>query len=169
MRNIILIGMPGVGKSTLGVVLAKVLGFQFIDTDLLIQKQEGKKLHEIIREKGSEGFMKIENQVNSSIITDKTVIATGGSVVYCQEAMKHLGEIGQIVYLQVSLKALERRLGNLKRRGVILKKGQTLKDLYEERVPLYEKYADIVVDENGKDLEECLQLLLEKLNTENEG
>lgn len=89
--------------------------------------------------------------------------------MYCQEAMKHLGEIGQIVYLQVSLKALERRLGNLKRRGVILKKGQTLKDLYEERVPLYEKYADIVVDENGKDLEECLQLLLEKLNTENEG
>ena len=91
MRNIILIGMPGVGKSTLGVVLAKVLGFQFIDADLLIQKQEGKKLHEIIREKGSEGFMKIENQVNSSIITDKTVIATGGSVVYCHEAMKHLG------------------------------------------------------------------------------
>ena len=129
MRNIILIGMPGVGKSTLGVVLAKVLGFQFIDADLLIQKQEGKKLHEIIREKGSEGFMKIENQVNSSIITDKTVIATGGSVVYCQEAMKHLGEIGQIVYLQVSLKALERRLGNLKRRGVILKKGQTLYDI----------------------------------------
>ena len=169
MRNIILIGMPGVGKSTLGVVLAKVLGFQFIDADLLIQKQEGKKLHEIIREKGSEGFMKIENQVNSSIITDKTVIATGGSVVYFPEAMKHFGEIGPIVSLPVSLKALERRLGNLKRRGVILKKGQTLKDLYEERVPLYEKYADIVVDENGKDLEECLQLLLEKLNTENEG
>lgn len=169
MNNIILIGMPGVGKSTLGVVLAKVIGFQFIDADLLIQNQERKKLHEIIREKGSDGFMKIENQVNASIVADKAVIATGGSVVYCQEAMKHLGEIGQVVYLKVSLKALEKRLGNLKRRGVILKKGQTLKDLYEERVPLYERYADIVVDENGKDLEECLQLLLEKLNTENEG
>lgn len=160
--------MPGVGKSTLGVVLAKVLGYQFIDADLLIQKQEGKKLHEIIRERGIDGFMKVEDQVNASIIADQTVIATGGSVVYCQEAMKHLGEIGKIVYLKVSLRVLEKRLGNLKRRGVILKKGQTLKDLYEERVPLYEKYADVIVDENGKDLEECLQLLLEKLNTENE-
>ncbi len=168
MKNIILIGMPGVGKSTLGVVLAKVLGYQFIDADLLIQKQEGKKLHEIIRERGIDGFMKVEDQVNASIIADQTVIATGGSVVYCQEAMKHLGEIGKIVYLKVSLRVLEKRLGNLKRRGVILKKGQTLKDLYEERVPLYEKYADVIVDENGKDLEECLQLLLEKLNTENE-
>ena len=168
MKNIILIGMPGVGKSTLGVVLAKVLGYQFIDADLLIQKQEGKKLHEIIRERGIDGFMKVEDQVNASIIADQTVIATGGSVVYCQEAMKHLGEIGKIVYLKVSLRVLEKRLGNLKRRGVILKKGHTLKDLYEERVPLYEKYADVIVDENGKDLEECLQLLLEKLNTENE-
>ena len=141
--------MPGVGKSTLGVVLAKVLGYQFIDADLLIQKQEGKKLHEIIRERGIDGFMKVEDQVNASIIADQTVIATGGSVVYCQEAMKHLGEIGKIVYLKVSLRVLEKRLGNLKRRGVILKKGQTLKDLYEERVPLYEKYADVIVDENG--------------------
>lgn len=169
MNNIILIGMPGVGKSTLGVVLAKVLGFQFIDADLLIQEQERKKLHQIIKEVGINGFMKIENQVNASIEAERSVIATGGSVVYCRQAMSHLKEIGTVVYLKVSLSTLEKRLGNLKRRGVILKKGQTLKDLYEERVPLYEKYADVVVDEKGRDLEECLQLLLEKLDTEVEG
>ena len=169
MNNIILIGMPGVGKSTLGVVLAKVLGFQFIDADLLIQEQERKKLHQIIKEVGINGFMEIENQVNASIEAERSVIATGGSVVYCRQAMRHLKEIGTVVYLKVSLSTLEKRLGNLKRRGVILKKGQTLKDLYEERVPLYEKYADVVVDEKGRDLEECLQLLLEKLDTEVEG
>lgn len=169
MNNIILIGMPGVGKSTLGVVLAKVLGFQFIDADLLIQEQERKKLHQIIKEVGINGFMEIENQVNASIEAERSVIATGGSVVYCRQAMSHLKEIGTVVYLKVSLSTLEKRLGNLKRRGVILKKGQTLKDLYEERVPLYEKYADVVVDEKGRDLEECLQLLLEKLDTEVEG
>ena len=139
MNNIILIGMPGVGKSTLGVVLAKVLGFQFIDADLLIQEQERKKLHQIIKEVGINGFMEIENQVNASIEAERSVIATGGSVVYCRQAMSHLKEIGTVVYLKVSLSTLEKRLGNLKRRGVILKKGQTLKDLYEERVPLYEK------------------------------
>lgn len=169
MNNIILIGMPGVGKSTLGVVLAKVLGFQFIDADLLIQEQERKKLHQIIKEVGINGFMEIENQVNASIEAERSVIATGGSVVYCRQAMSHLKEIGTVVYLKVSLSTLEKRLGNLKRRGVILKKGQTLEDLYEERVPLYEKYADVVVDEKGRDLEECLQLLLEKLDTEVEG
>ena len=169
MNNIILIGMPGVGKSTLGVVLAKVLGFQFIDADLLIQEQERKKLHQIIKEVGINGFMEIENQVNASIEAERSVIATGGSVVYCRQAMSHLKEIGTVVYLKVSLSTLEKRLGNLKRRGVILKKGQTLKDLYEERVPLYEKYADVVVDEKGRDLEECQQLLLEKLDTEVEG
>ena len=152
MNNIILIGMPGVGKSTLGVVLAKVLGFQFIDADLLIQEQERKKLHQIIKEVGINGFMEIENQVNASIEAERSVIATGGSVVYCRQAMSHLKEIGTVVYLKVSLSTLEKRLGNLKRRGVILKKGQTLKDLYEERVPLYEKYADVVVDEKGRDL-----------------
>ena len=169
MNKIILIGMPGVGKSTLGVVLAKVLGFQFIDADLLIQEQERKKLHQIIKEVGINGFMEIENQVNASIEAERSVIATGGSVVYCRQAMSHLKEIGTVVYLKVSLSTLEKRLGNLKRRGVILKKGQTLKDLYEERVPLYEKYANVVVDEKGRDLEECLQLLLEKLDTEVEG
>ena len=166
--NIVLIGMPGSGKSTVGVILAKVLGYSFIDSDLLIQKAEKKLLKEIIAREGQEGFLKIENRVNASIETEKSVIATGGSVVYCQEAMEHLKEIGTVIYLQLDYPILRRRLGNLIGRGVVLKEGQTLKDLYEERVPLYEKYADVIVDENGKDLEECLQLLLEKLNTENE-
>ena len=164
MNNITLIGMPGVGKSTLGVVLAKVLGYQFLDADLLIQKQENRRLYQIIEEEGAEGFMAVENRVNASIEAENTVIATGGSVVYCEEAMEHLKSIGTVVYLKLSLQPLSRRLGNLKGRGVLLKDGQTLKDLYEERVPLYEKYADIVVDEEGKDLEASLQAVLETLS-----
>ena len=160
MNNITLIGMPGVGKSTLGVVLAKVLGYQFIDADLLIQKAEKRKLSVIIEQEGPEGFKKIENRINASIEAENTVIATGGSVVYCEEAMEHLKSIGKVVYLKLSLKPLSRRLGNLKGRGVLLKEGQTLRDLYRERTPLYEKYADITVDEEGKNLEECLQALL---------
>lgn len=163
-KNITLIGMPGVGKSTIGVVLAKVLGYQFLDSDLLIQKQEGRKLHQIISQEGNEGFKNIENRVNASIQAEETVIATGGSVVYCPEAMEHLKSIGTVVYLKLSLEPLSRRLGNLKGRGVLLKEGQTLEDLYRERTPLYEKYADLVIDEEGKDLEGCLQTLLEKLN-----
>lgn len=162
-KNIILIGMPGVGKSTLGVVLAKVLGYQFLDSDLLIQEQENRKLSEIIEEEGYEGFQKIEDRVNASIHTLHTVIATGGSVVYCSRAMKHLRENGTVVYLHVSLRELQKRLGNLRGRGVLLKDGQTLEDLYRERTPLYEKYADIKVSEEGKDLEESLQALLEIL------
>ena len=157
MNNITLIGMPGAGKSTLGVVLAKILGYEFLDSDLLIQKEEKRRLYQIIDEEGEEGFKTIENRVN--------VIATGGSVVYCSEAMEHLKSIGKVVYLSLSLESLEKRLGNLKKRGVLLKEGQTLKSLYEERVPLYEKYADIVVDEEGKDLEASLQALLETLQT----
>ena len=163
MNNIILIGMPGAGKSTLGVVLAKVLGYQFLDSDLLIQKQEKRKLHEIIAREGYEGFQKIENQVNASIETENTVIATGGSVVYCEEAMKHLKSSGTVIYLKLSLNALSKRLGNLKGRGVLLKDGQTLGGLYEERSPLYERYADIVIDEEGKDLEASLKSVLEIL------
>lgn len=163
MNNVTLIGMPGVGKSTLGVVLAKVLGFQFMDADLLIQNEEKRRLYQIIEEEGPEGFMIIENRVNASIDTENTVIATGGSVVYCEEAMKHLKSIGKVIYLKLSLDELSKRLGNLKGRGVLLKEGQTLKDLYDERIPLYEKYADIVVDEQGKDLEASLQAVLETL------
>lgn len=163
MSNIILIGMPGSGKSTLGVVLAKVLGYQFLDSDLLIQKQEKRKLSQIIEQDGYLGFQDIENRVNASIEAENTVIATGGSVVYCDEAMQHLKSIGKVVYLKLSLRSLRRRLGNLKGRGVLLKDGQTLRDLYDERTPLYEKYADIVIDEEGKDLEASLQVVLESL------
>lgn len=166
MDNITLIGMPGVGKSTLGVVLAKVLGYQFLDSDLLIQKQEKRRLSQIIRQEGIERFKEIENRVNASIQSENTVIATGGSVVYCEEAMQHLKSIGKVVYLKVSLEALSKRLGNLKGRGVLLKEGQSLKDLFEERIPLYEKFADIVIDEEGKDLEASLQAVLDTLRGE---
>lgn len=163
MNNITLIGMPGVGKSTIGVVLAKVLGYQFLDSDLLIQKQEKRRLSEIIEEEGYRGFQEVENRVNAAIDVENTIIATGGSVVYCEEAMEHLKSIGTVVYLKLSLQALSKRLGNLKGRGVLLREEQTLADLYDERTPLYEKYADIVVDEEGKDLEASLESLLEIL------
>ncbi len=161
-NNIVLIGMPGVGKSTLGVVLAKELGYEFVDADLLIQKREKRLLKEIIAEEGVAGFLKIENDVNASITADKTIIATGGSVIYGAEAMEHLKEIGTVVYLKLDYETLDSRLGSLKGRGVVLKDGQNLKSLYEERVPLYEKYADIIVDEYGLNLEETLEAVLEK-------
>ena len=153
MNNIVLIGMPGVGKSTVGVILAKELGYQFVDADLLIQKQEKRLLKDIIAQEGVDGFIAIENKVNASIEAEDTVIATGGSVIYGEEAMLHLKNIATVVYLKLSYKALEKRLGNLKNRGVVLRKGQTLKDLYKERTVLYEKYADITIDEENKDIE----------------
>ena len=148
--NLTLVGMPASGKSTVGVLLAKRLGYQFIDSDLLIQEQEGRLLKEIIAQEGLEAFMKIENQVNCGIDTDKAVIAPGGSVVYYEEAMNHFREIGHVVYLKLSFEEFEARIGNPTGRGVVLKPGMTLRDLYEERVPYYEKYADIVIDETGK-------------------
>ena len=163
MNNITLIGMPGAGKSSIGVVLAKVLGYQFIDSDLLIQKEEKRTLSEIIEQDGIDGFKAVENRVNASIQVENTVIATGGSVVYCDEAMQHLKSEGVVVYLKISLKLLSKRLGNLKDRGVVLKEGQTLESLYEERTVLYEKYADIIVDEEDKDLEGSLQIVLDAL------
>lgn len=152
MENIILIGMPGSGKSTIGVVLAKIMGFRFIDSDLLIQEQERKLLHEIITEQGLDGFNKIENQVNASIVANQSVIATGGSVVYGEEAMKHLGSIGTIIYLQLSCESLKERLGDLEERGVSIREGQTLEELYEERKPMYEKYADFTVNCEKKEI-----------------
>lgn len=161
--NIVLIGMPGVGKSTLGVVLAKELGYEFVDADLLIQKREHRLLKEIIADEGVDGFMAIENDVNAHIDSTKTVIATGGSVIYGSEAMEHLKEIGTVLYLKLDYETLDSRLGSLKGRGVVLKDGQDLKGLYEERVPLYEKYADVIVDEGGLDLEATLKAVIEKL------
>lgn len=151
-RNITLVGMPASGKSTVGVLLAKRLGYEFVDSDLLIQKQEKRLLKEIIAQDGMEAFMQIENQVNSEIDTERAVIAPGGSVIYYPEAMEHLGNIGMVVYLKISYEDLEKRLGNLVDRGVVLKDGMTPQDLYNERVPLYEKYADVTVDETDKTL-----------------
>lgn len=165
MKNIVLIGMPGVGKSTAGVVLAKVLGYQFIDADLLIQKEENRLLSEIIREEGTEGFIAIENRVNAGIEADKSVIATGGSVVYGREAMAHLKEIGTVLYLKLPYGMLQERLSNIQGRGVVLREGQTLEDLYEERTRLYEFYADLVVDETGLDVEKTIEQIIEQLKT----
>lgn len=160
MKNIVLIGMPGSGKSTVGVILAKVLGYKFIDSDLLIQDQEKSLLKDIIEKKGLEGFIEIENQVNADIKTEKTVIATGGSVIYSKEAMAHLSEIGQIIYIQLSLDNLKKRLGDMEQRGVVLKDGQDLKDLYGERCPLYEKHADLIVNSNEKTVEDLLNSIV---------
>ena len=163
--NITLIGMPGAGKSTIGIVLAKVLGYDFIDSDLLIQKEEGKLLWKIMQDAGNEGFTRIEDRVNSQIEARRSVIATGGSVVYCPTAMAHLREISTVIYLKLTYEELESRLGNLVDRGVVLKEGMTLRDLYNERVPCYEKYADITIDETGQTAGETvdhLRRLIEK-------
>ena len=158
---IVLIGMPGVGKSTIGVVLAKVLGYQFVDADLLIQREEGKLLHEIIEEAGTEGFIAVENRVNSKISASHSIIATGGSVVYGTEAMTHLKEIGTVIYLKLPYEELAARLSDIRGRGVVLREGQTLRDLYEERAPLYEKYADLTVEERGLNVEQTIDKILE--------
>ncbi len=156
-RNIVLIGMPVAGKSTVGVILAKVLGYQFIDTDLVIQEQEKRLLKDIIKEDGLDGFIEVENQVNANLEVENTVIATGGSVIYGKEAMEHLKSIGTIVYIKLSYETLENRLSNIRQRGVVLKKGQSLRELYEERCPLYEKYADITVNAENMDVEKTLE------------
>lgn len=156
MKNVILIGMPGAGKSTVGVVLAKRLGYTFLDSDLVIQQKYGKLLHELIREHGVEGFWKIENDVNAGLTCDKTVIATGGSAIYGAEAMEHLRSIGTVVYLRLTLPQIEERLGDLTERGVTLREGQDLKALYEERTPLYEKYAHVIIDCDGQKVRELV-------------
>ena len=160
MKNIVLIGMPGSGKSTVGVVLAKMKGFHFLDSDLVIQDQEGRLLHEIIEQEGNDGFLEVEDHINAGIVCERTVIATGGSAVYGEQAMRHFREIGTVVYLKLSCRELAGRLGNLKGRGVVLKDGQTLKDLYDERVPLYERWADITVEEDGCSIEETARKIL---------
>lgn len=148
--NITMIGMPSSGKSTIGVLLAKRLGFSFVDVDIVIQEKEGRLLKEIIAEEGMDGFLKVEERVNAELDVKLSVIAPGGSVIYGEEAMSHLKEISEVVYLKMSFEEMEKRIGNVVDRGVALKPGFTLRDLYNERVPYYEKYADIVIDEEGK-------------------
>ena len=145
MKNIVLIGMPACGKSVTGVVLAKSLKMNFLDTDLLIQEEAGKGLQDIINNDGIEVFKKLEEQVISSVTVQNTVIATGGSAVYYDSAMKHLKENGIVVYIEASLSVIKKRLKNIKTRGVAMEKGQTISSLYEMRVPLYEKYVDCKV------------------------
>lgn len=157
--NIVLLGMPGAGKSTVGVLLAKKMGKGFLDTDLLIQEKEGRLLKEIISEDGPEGFIGTENRINASVEAENTVIAPGGSVVYGAEAMEHYREIACIVYLQLSYEEVSRRLGDLAERGVVCRKGQTLRLLYEERCPLYEKYADAIVQCDGLEIGEILEFV----------
>ena len=148
--NITLIGMPSSGKSTIGVLLAKRLGYSFVDVDIVIQEKEGRLLKEIIAEEGLDGFLEVENRINAGVNVNRSVIAPGGSVIYGKEAMEHYKQIGQIVYLKLSFEEVERRIGNVVDRGVALRDGMTLRDLYDERVPYYEKYADITVDETGQ-------------------
>lgn len=147
-HNVILIGMPSAGKSTIGIVLAKILSMEFLDGDLLIQSQCDRTLQRIIDAMGPEGFIAVENQILSGIDASNTVIATGGSAVYSDEAMEHFKKIGRVVYLQISFEEMTRRLGDIHERGVVLKggAGMSLRELYEERLPLYEQYADITVN-----------------------
>ena len=144
--SIILIGLPSSGKSTLGVLLAKSMGYKFIDADIVIQERQGRLLHEIIDELGPEGFIEIENEINQSITDTKAVIATGGSAVYGEKAMEHFKTLGKVVYIKIPFETMEQRLGDYTHRGVAIKAGMTLRDMYEERIPLYEKYADITIE-----------------------
>ena len=163
MKNVVLIGMPGAGKSTVGVVLAKRLGYGFVDSDLVIQDKFGKLLQELIEEHGVEGFWQLENKVNAELDVKKSVIATGGSAIYGKEAMEHLRKIGTVVYLKLPYREIADRVGDLNSRGVTVLPGQTLEDLYKERTPLYEKYAHITVNCEGKAIRELVAEVAEKL------
>ena len=165
--NIVLIGMPGVGKSTAGVIAAKQLGMRFEDADILIQHREKKLLSQIIDEKGIDGFLSIENDVLKGIKDKGLLIATGGSAVYSSEAMEYLKKNSLMIYLHLDVKDLSMRLLDLKHRGVVLRDGQTLNDIYDERVPLYRKYADVEIDETGLDIEETVALICERASMYN--
>ncbi len=163
-NNIVLIGMPASGKSTVGVILAKILGMDFLDTDLLIQKRSGMRLPDLIEAKGISGFMSVEEEVCASVDVRDTVIATGGSVVYGRRAMEHLKHIGTVVYLKVGYEILMQRLHNVRQRGVVLKEGQSVSELYKERTVLYEAYADITVSEEGREIEETVTAVAEAVS-----
>ena len=149
-KHIILVGMPACGKSTVGVLAAKNLGYRFVDSDLVIQERDGRRLHRIIAEEGQSGFLAIEEAVNLTLGLDDapTVIATGGSAVYSPAAMAHFKSVGTVVYLRLSFETVKKRLGNFTHRGVVMPEGYTLRDLYDERTALYEAYADVIVDES---------------------
>lgn len=164
--NLSLIGMPGCGKSTNGVVLAKTLGMSFLDTDLIIQRREMLPLCEIISQKGLDAFLKIEAEAVMSVSAEDTCISTGGSVVYVHDAMMHLKSISKIIYLALSYEEIESRLSDIKGRGVAIEEGKTLKNIYDERIPMYEKYADITIDTRGLTIEQTIEAILIKLAME---
>lgn len=166
MKNIILMGMPGAGKSTLGVVLSKKIGYGFIDSDSVIVAREGKRLCELIEELGNEGFLDVEAKVNSAICASRCVISTGGSAVYRADAINKMKENGIVVYLKLSYEEICRRLGDLKTRGVVLKQGFTFRDLFDERVPLYEALADYTVELDGNSIEENAEKIRREIECE---
>ncbi|MBR6172993.1 MAG: shikimate kinase [Eubacterium sp.] len=163
-RNIILIGMPASGKSTVGVILAKVLGMDFLDTDIVIQQREGSRLNELIAKYGIDEFLRKEEQAILSVEAENTVIATGGSAVYSDAAMKHLASGSKVVYLRVLLDELEKRLNDIKDRGVVIRPDESIEEMYEKRSKLYEKYADIIVMENGESIEDTVRAVKEEIN-----
>ena len=162
--NLILIGMPGCGKSTAGVVLAKVLGYRFVDADLVIQEREGRVLSEILATEGQEGFRQVEEAALLSIRAARSVIATGGSAVYCPRGMEYLRSIGTLIYLYLPCDHIAARLGDLNDRGVSRAPGQTLEDLYRERTPLYERYADLTLDASDRDIPHLIRMLRSALS-----
>jgi len=157
LENVVLIGMPGCGKSTVGVLLAKAMGLDFIDTDVVFQAREKRRLQDMIDDIGIDAFLKKEEETILSLQCRGTVIATGGSVVYGKNAMEHLAAIGRIVYIQLPYEEIEKRLNNLATRGVALRSGQTLLDLYNERVPLYESCAHVTFEAEKTDIEQTVQ------------
>ena len=159
--NITLIGMPGSGKSTVGAKLAADTGMHFVDVDKVIIKKTGMLLSEIIARDGNDGFRQIENRINAELECENTVLAPGGSVIYGPEAMAHLREISTVVYLKIDCLALQQRLGDLTARGVSMRPGQTFADLYNERCPLYEKYAHVVIDTNKRTMHGVVKLVRE--------
>lgn len=162
-KNIILIGMSGAGKSTLGVLLAKALGMDFVDTDILIQQREKRLLQEIIDQEGIERFLCVEEAVLSDLKLYNCVVATGGSAVYSRKAMQSLRETGTVIYLSVPYEEVEKRVTNITTRGIVMKQGRSLKDAYEERLPLYRQFSDVVIDCTGRDIEGCVGEMIAKL------
>ncbi|MBQ8209399.1 MAG: shikimate kinase [Clostridia bacterium] len=156
MKNVVLIGMPGAGKSTIGVLLAKSMLYSFVDTDLLIQREHSMSLCEIIEREGTQGFLKIENDIISKCDFSNSVIATGGSAVYGKDAMQKLKENGTVIYLELPVNELEKRLGNIQTRGVAMPNGNTIAELYKEREPLYKNYADITLNCENLTAEQCV-------------
>ena len=163
MDNIILIGMPGAGKSTLGVLLAKAMGKLFVDTDIIIQQKTKRLLQDIIDNDGTEEFLRLEEEILLTVNEENTVIATGGSAVYSEKAMEHFRKNGKIVYLHVDFNEIEKRVTNITTRGIVLKNGKSLADAFDERKPLYDKYADVVIDCTGSSIENSVKMLIDKL------